>query len=285
MIKSPLVTTAWLENNLHNKQLILLDASMNKVVGKKPIEYDQPTYIPKSKRFDLEKVFCNLASSQANAFPTQQQFSQAAQKLGINTDSIVVLYDNQGLYSSPRAWWIFQTMGFNNAVVLDGGLPQWLLENRTTVVDLLNESSEQGNISGVYQEKLVCDSSYILDNMTRDNLAIIDARSATRFSGTDDEPRAGVRSGHIPSSLNLPFAEILTGHCFKSSAQLAAVFSNLLANQEHEKNSEIVFTCGSGITACIIMLAAKIAGYQNTTLYDGSWSDWGSNDALPIEKN
>ena len=290
MIKSPLVTTAWLEDNLQNKHVIILDASMAKVAGKKPIEYHQPTYIPKSKRFDLEKIFCNLASSQTNAFPTQTQFSQAAQKLGINTDSIVVLYDNQGLYSSPRAWWIFQTMGFNNAVVLDGGLPQWLLENRTTVSELVSENSEQnggeqGNISGVYQEKLVCDSSYILDNMTRDNLAIIDARSATRFASTDDEPRTSVRSGHIPSSLNLPFAEILTGHCFKSSAQLTAIYSNLLANQNNEKNSEIIFTCGSGITACIIILAAKIAGYKNTVLYDGSWSDWGSNDALPIEKN
>jgi len=290
MIKSPLVTTAWLEDNLQNKHVIILDASMAKVVGKKPIKYDQPTYIPTSKRFDLEKIFCNLASSQANTFPTQTQFSQAAQKLGINTDSIVVLYDNQGIYSSPRAWWIFQAMGFNNAVVLDGGLPQWRLENRATVTELSCESSEQesneqGNIRGVYQTKLVCDSSYVLKNIPNDNLAIIDARSAPRFSGATDEPRAGVRSGHIPSSVNLPFAEILAQHCFKSAPQLVEIFSKLLTNKNNKKSNEIIFTCGSGITACIIMLAAKIAGYQNTVLYDGSWSDWGSNDALPIEKH
>lgn len=279
MIKNPIVTTDWLEDNLQNKQLIILDTSMAKVVGKVPIEYEQPIFIPKSKRFDLENVFCNLASCQNNAFPTQEQFTQAAQKLGINADSIVVLYDNQGIYSSPRAWWIFQAMGFNNAVVLDGGLPQWLLENRPTVANLPKVLSEQGNMSGTYQSNLVCDSSYIIENMANEKIAIVDARSAARFAGTAAEPRAGMRSGHIPSSLNLPFAEILDNHCFKSTQQLTENFSNLVPN----KNAEIIFTCGSGITACIIMLAARMAGYHNTVLYDGSWSDWGSDDNLPID--
>lgn len=281
MIKPPIVSTAWLENNLYNDQLIILDTSMSKVVGKKAIEYDQPTFIPMSKQFDLEGVFCNLASSQNNAFPTQERFTQEAQKLGINADSIVVLYDNQGIYSSPRAWWIFQAMGFKNAVVLDGGLPQWLLENRATVSDLPNEFIEHGNVSGVYQAHLVCNSRYILENITRDELVIMDARSTARFSGEAAEPRAGMRSGHIPNSFNLPFAEILDTHRFKNSQQLADIFSTLQPN----KSSEIIFTCGSGITACIIMLAAIIVGYQDTVLYDGSWSDWGSDESLPIEKN
>ncbi len=281
MTTSPIVSTAWLEDNLQNENITILDASMRKVVGKKPIEYDKPLYIPTSKRFDLEKIFCNLASSQNNAFPTPEQFTQAAQKLGINADSIVVLYDNQGLYSSPRAWCIFQAMGFNNAVVLDGGLPQWLLENKATVAELSSAQSEQGNIIGEYHENMVCDSSYIFKNMTSDKLAIIDARSAARFLGTAAEPRTGIRSGHIPNAKNLPFAETLDNHRFKNPQQLADIFSSLLPNN----SSEIIFTCGSGITACIIMLAATIAGYQNTVLYDGSWSDWGSDKTLPIEQN
>lgn len=278
-MKHPIVTTAWLENNLNNKQLIILDTSMVKVVGKEPIKYDQPIFIPNSKRFDLENVFCNLASCQNNAFPTQEQFTQAARKLGINADSTIVLYDNQGIYSSPRAWWVFQAMGFNNAVVLDGGLPQWLLENRPTVADLPKALSEQGNVRGAYQSNLVCDSSYIVDNMANEKIAIVDARSAARFSGEAAEPRAGMRSGHIPSSHNLPFAEVLDNHCFKNTQQLAEIFSTLVPN----KKAEIIFTCGSGITACIIMLAARMAGYQNTVLYDGSWSDWGSDESLPID--
>lgn len=281
MINSPLVTTAWLEDNLKSEKLVLLDTSMQKVVGKKPIIYPEPVFIPKSKPFNLEKIFCNLASPQTNAFPTQALFTREAQKLGINTDSIVVLYDNQGIYSSPRAWWIFQAMGFKHAVVLDGGLPQWLLEKRATVSDLSSEYTAQGNFTGVYQSSLVCDSSYIIKNMAKGKQAIIDARSATRFLGTATEPRAGIRSGHIPNSLNLPFAEILDNHRLKNTEQLADIFSNLCVN----KSNEIIFTCGSGITACIIMLAAVVAGYQHTILYDGSWSDWGSDDSLPIETN
>ncbi|GAA6173897.1 sulfurtransferase [Colwellia sp. KU-HH00111] len=283
MIKHPIVTTAWLESNLDNEQLVLLDTSMVKVVGKVPIEYDQAIYIPNSKRFDLENDLCNLASSQNNAFPTPAQFTQATQKLGISPDSLVVLYDNQGIYSSPRAWWIFRAMGFNNVVVLDGGLPQWLLENRPTVSSLEKEIPDElsalGQLTGVYQPNLVCDSSYIVNNMTNKNFAIIDARSAARFCGTATEPRAGMRSGHIPSSLNLPFANILADHCMKNPAQLADIFASMIPN----KQTEIIFTCGSGITACIIMLAASIAGYQHTVLYDGSWSDWGSDESLAIE--
>lgn len=279
MDNSPIVTTAWLEDNLQNEQLIILDTSMRKVVGKEPITYSEPVFIPNSKVFDLENIFCNLASSQNNAFPSQELFTQEAQKLGINTNSIVVLYDNQGIYSSPRAWWVFQAMGFKRAVVLDGGLPQWLLEKRATVSSLSSKPCTLGNIVGAYQSSLVCDSSYIFKNLEDNNQAVIDARSTTRFLGTSAEPRAGMRSGHIPNSLNLPFAEILDHHRFKDSQQLTSIFAKLLAN----KNNEIVFTCGSGITACIIMLAAIIAGYQHTILYDGSWSDWGSDNTLPIE--
>jgi thiosulfate/3-mercaptopyruvate sulfurtransferase len=280
-MKSPIVSTSWLEESLYDSQLILLDTSMRKVVGKKPIEYDEQLFIPRAKQFDLENVFCNLASSQNNAFPTQEQFTNEAQKLGINTDSTVVLYDNQGIYSSPRAWWIFQAMGFKNAVVLDGGLPQWILENRATVSELSNNDTEKGNISGEYQPRLVCDSHYIFTNMTHDKQAIVDARSTTRFLGLSEEPRSGIRSGHIPSSVNLPFAEILESHRFKTPQQLTDIFSTLLP----DKSNEIIFTCGSGITACIIMLAATVAGLNNTILYDGSWSDWGGDESLPIEKN
>lgn len=279
-MKHPIVSTAWLEENLHNPQLILLDASMRNVVGKKPIEYEHPVYIPNSQRFDLEQVFCDETSSQHNAFPTQEHFTEQAQKLGISTDSIVVIYDNQGIYSSPRAWWIFQAMGFSNALVLDGGLPQWVLEQRTTVPTIVKNETKQGNILGTFQTSCVCDSSYIMAKMGSNQFNIVDARSQVRFLGETDEPRAGVRSGHIPHSVNLPFAEILNEHCFKSPAQLAEIFAKLIK----DKDSEIVFTCGSGITACIIMLAAIIAGYQHTSLYDGSWADWGSNSALPIEQ-
>jgi len=281
VLNNPIVTTAWLERNLDNKKLILLDASMSKIVGKKPIVYTEAKFIPHSRRFDLEEVFCDLASAQNNAFPSPEHFTREARKLGINTDSLVVIYDNQGIYSSPRAWWIFQAMGFKNAVVLNGGLPQWLEEKRPTVSALSNKSIKLGNINGFYQQALVCDAHYVLQSLPQHTSSIVDARSAMRFSGQAPEPRAGVRSGHIPKALSLPFAEILDIHCFKSQQQLTEIFSKLGI----QKNTQAIFTCGSGITACIIMLAAHIAGMTKTSLYDGSWADWGSNQSLPIEKH
>lgn len=275
-----IVSTDWLAENLDNDKLILLDASMKKVVGKEPIEYQQPLHLPNSKRFDLENVFCNVASSQNNAFPTQEQFTQSCIKLGVDTDSFVVVYDNQGIYSSPRAWWIFRAMGITNVFVLDGGLPQWQLEQRALVTELSETSTENGNILGDYQTHMVCNSTDISHYMATENCTLLDARSTARFLGVKPEPRQGVRSGHIPQSINLPFAQILDNHCFKSQQQLTDIFATLIPNKE----DNIIFSCGSGITACIIMLAAAIAGYQNTILYDGSWSDWGSDNSLPIEQ-
>lgn len=276
LVTFPLVTTGWLDANLNNEHLALVDVSMSNVVGKKPITYEAQVFIPGSQHLDLEKALCDLNSEQVHAFPTEDQFTLEARRLGVNSDSIVVFYDNQGIYSAPRAWWIFQAMGFKNAFVLDGGLPQWLSENREVVPMLSCEVPEPGNIKGEFQSGLVCDSNYIIENSGL--LTVLDARSHERFLGLVPEPRSGVRSGHIPDSLNLPFTKVLDGHCFKSPEQLAAIFSDLLGGNVNQ----LVFSCGSGITACIILLSAVIAGYDNVVLYDGSWSDWGSNVALPI---
>lgn len=276
----PLVTTEWLQENLTNKQLLVIDASMANVVGKEPIVYEQPVYIPGSLRIDLEGALCNLDSPQIHAFPTEDQFSSEARRLGLNPDSIVVLYDNQGIYSAPRAWWIFRAMGVENVYVLDGGLPQWLEEGRDTVSDAVAQADRPGELRGEYQPDLVCDSAYVLQHLDTDLVAVIDARSQARFLAQAPEPRPGVRGGHIPNSLNLPFMDVLDGYRFKSPEQLKGIFAGLQGTPERRW----VFSCGSGVTACIILLAAVIAGYSNVSLYDGSWADWGSDDRLPVER-
>ncbi|WP_041420333.1 sulfurtransferase [Shewanella violacea] len=284
-MKSPLVTGQWLEQYLNNDKLILLDASMEKVVGKSPLLYDTFSCIPGAKKLDLENELCDLTSSQTHAFPTAEQFVEIISGLGITQASQVVIYDNQGIYSSPRAWWIFKVMGFDNVYVLDGGLPQWLAEGRATADCFSSTALADSMIApgrefeANVQDTWVCDSAYLLDKLSDKHLSILDARGAKRFSGEAAEPREGVRSGHIPKSVNLPFSQVLDGHCLKTTEALRQIFAGLT----NEQDTQRIFSCGSGITACILILASVEAGYQHNVLYDGSWAQWGRDHKLPIE--
>lgn len=281
-MSSPLVTTDWLQDNLNNERLVLIDASMVNVVGKEPIVYDRPVFIPGSYKIDLEGTLCDTGSSQIHAFPTEEQFKEEARRMGITPESLVVLYDNQGIYSAPRAWWILRAMGLKQVFVLDGGLPQWLAEGRDTVSAPVAEAATPGSVVGKLDRSLVRDSAYVSQHLEDEHVLVIDARSQARFLAQAPEPRPGVRGGHIPNSLNLPFTEVLEGYRFKPANQLAERFANLGPSLQPVNENQMVFSCGSGITACIILLAAKLAGYNRLSLYDGSWADWGSNESLPL---
>ena len=275
----PLVSTAWLEANLFDANVIVLDASMDTVIGKEPIVYDKFVAIPRAHKFDLENVFCDLSSPQTHAMPTVEQFYQGIAHLGIDVDSTVVIYDNQGIYSSPRAWWMFKLMGFDRVFVLDGGLPQWLSEERMTVdVYHQDESLLQGDFQAEYQDGLVCDMTYILSRFDANDVQVFDARGAARFNGEVAEPRENVRSGHIPGSINLPFAQVLDGYKLKEVEALQELFEE----QDNEQTFERIFSCGSGITACILILASMASGHVKAVLYDGSWAEWGSHQQMPI---
>jgi thiosulfate/3-mercaptopyruvate sulfurtransferase len=276
---SPLVSTQWLAERIGQTDVVVLDASMDKVIGKEPLVYDSLQVIPGARKLDLEKVFVDHDSDQVHTLPTPEQFVAAAKSLGLEPDARIVIYDNQGVYSAPRAWWLFKTMGFDHVFVLDGGLPKWLAEQRESHTAYADNIAERDVLASDCCGQTLCDAEQVLQNIARQEFTVLDARGAPRFLGEAAEPRPGVRSGHIPGSLNLPFAQVLDDLCYKPADELQTIFQKLLA----DKSSAMMFSCGSGVTACIILLAAVIAGYQNVRLYDGSWSEWGSNPDLPIE--
>lgn len=224
LVTNPLVTTtAWLAEHIDDNILIIVDAYMANVVGKEPLVYDVFSCLPRARKLDIEADFCDHSSSQSHALPTEQQFTQAVQALGINSDSVVIIYDNQGIYSAPRAWWTFKVMGFENVYVLDGGLPQWLEEGGDTLSEYTT-SATLGNATAKEVKELACDSDKVLSVIDTD-VAILDARGEMRFLGKAPEPREGVRSGHIPNSKNLPFSILLDKHVYQDEDTRRRIFA------------------------------------------------------------
>ena len=276
-IDSVLVDTDWLATNIENEALVMLDASVPPVVpGYTSINDDvEFSAIPGARRFDYDGVFCKPDSILPHMMPAQELFQQEARKLGINADSVVIVYDDVGLYASPRAWWMFRAMGHAQVAVLDGGLPKWIKEERGIIKQY--DNSREGNFLANLDTGLFCDFEVVLKELYEPGCQILDARSAGRFKGIDAEPRPRVRPGHMPNAKNLPFPEVLSGGELKSAEELSDLFSQLI-----EKDQKIITSCGSGITACILTLAATVAGYENLAVYDGSWAEWGLPSKLPV---
>lgn len=268
IIDTPLVSTQWLYENLKVEKLIIFDATMKKVTDSN--DPSTSVQIPNARFFDIKNVFSNTNDPFPNAVPSEEQFTTEVQKLGVNNDSFIVVYDDKGIYSCARVWWLFKAFGFNNIAVLDGGLPEWISTGFPTEEKQI-KPIDKGNLIGKYQPEFFQFFDDILQLSSNENCLILDARGSDRFYGLVEEPREGLRSGHIPNSKNLPYSTLFNGNLMKSKEELQQVFSDLITNQ-----NLLVFSCGSGITACIIALAATIADYDNLSVYDGSWTEYGS---------
>lgn len=268
---SPLVSVSWLIDNLTHPDLVILDARMAKPVAGSPSKLSN-VQIPGARQMNLKTAFSEPGSDLPNTIPSPQHFEQEAQKLGVNQDSIVVVYDDKGVYSSPRAWWLFRTMGHEKVVVLNGGLPAWIDANQP-VESLSRDSVNPGNFQASFDASQVWSTQDASENITTKTATLIDARSSARFKGEAPEPRAGLLSGHIPGSLNLPFGEVIKDGKMLPKEELQKVIADLDPGP-----GPLVFSCGSGITACIILLAFEVAADNPAVLYDGSFAEWGQGE-------
>lgn len=261
---SPLVSVNWLNENKYASNLIVLDATINKVID------SDSNRILKARFFDIKKKFSDVSAPFPSTLPSKEQFKSEARNLGINNDSCIVVYDDKGIYSSARVWWLFKVFGFNNVSVLDGGLPEWRLKG-FPVQPYVEETYQIGNINVEFNSELITNFEGLNQSIKDSNVLIVDARSEVRFKCLVDEPREGLRRGTIPNSKNLPFTDLINGNTLKPIAQLSEIFSKL-----ETQNRTMLFSCGSGITACVVALAATLCNYKKLIVYDGSWTEYGS---------
>lgn len=276
-VPNVLVECDWLHENLHDDSVIVLNATIPKVTAKKgehPEKNDE--VIPTSRFFDIKKTFSDLEADFPNTMLSAKAFEKKAQQLGINQDSCIIIYDDHGIYSSPRAWWMFKSMGFDNVAVLNGGLPEWKAQGYQTTKKV-EQPCPQGNFQSQSKE-LFIDHRFVLESSLKNTHQILDARSAGRFEGTAPEPREGVRSGHIPNSKSLPYSSLLNGNKLKNKEELQSLFEDVNSDK-----SSMIFSCGTGITACVLALGATISNHKDFLVYDGSWTEWGSLLDLPVE--
>nr|BFF40790.1 3-mercaptopyruvate sulfurtransferase [Tenacibaculum mesophilum] len=275
-VKSPIVSVDWLHDNLSADNLIVLDATIQKV-GVKTDDKKEKQQIKDAVFFDLKSVFLDVEAEYPNTIPSEKYFETEAQKLGINDDSCIVVYDDLGVYSSPRVWWLFKVFGFENVAVLNGGLPAWK-DAGYTVESKKERTLSVGNFKATISKDKVSMTEEVL-KASRDNKIILDARSKGRFYATEPEPRKDLRGGHIPNSKSLHYAELQLNGKMKSKEELQKIFSEVNPSKEG-----MILSCGSGITACILALGAEEIGKTNYSVYDGSWTEWASRLELPVEK-
>jgi thiosulfate/3-mercaptopyruvate sulfurtransferase len=275
----PLVTTNWLADNLGAPDLVIFDAT--KYLPNEPKDGHAEfvrAHIPGARYFDID-VMADTDTDLPHMVPTPGRFAKLIGGLGVANTSRIVFYDQKGLASAARGWWLMGLFGHDNAVVLDGGLPKWQRESRP--VESGEPSAPQpAAFRPDYRAARLRGVGDVLANVSSRKELVLDARAAGRFTGETPEPRAGMRSGHIPGSASLPYTDLLNGDgTFRPVGDIRA----RLAQAGVDGARPVVTSCGSGVTACILTLGLRLAGLPEGAVYDGSWTEWGGRSDTPVD--
>ncbi|MFG2880503.1 sulfurtransferase [Streptomyces sp. NPDC048337] len=263
-VPGPLVGTDWLAECLGAPGLVLFDASVGGHRG-------ASERIPGARPFDLDGPLSDHEAAAPHTMPGAAQFTEAMRGLGVDDSSTVVVYDGAGIYSSARAWWMLRAMGFDRVAVLDGGLPAWTAAGLPVEAAGPAYEGPRGSFTARPRAGLLVGAEAVTAALADPAAVVLDARTRERFAGTAPEPRPGLRGGHMPGALNLPFGELQRGDgLMRPSGELRAAFEALAGTRER-----LYVSCGSGVTACVLALGATLAGYRDVSVYDGSWSEWG----------
>lgn len=275
----PLVTTEWLADELGKPDLIVFDAT--KYLPNEPKDGKTEflaAHIPGARYFDIDEV-ADPDTDLPHMVPTPGRFAKLMSAMGVSNTSRLVFYDQKGLASAARGWWLMRLFGHDNAVVLDGGLPKWRREGRQVQTGEAPASARTEFRPDFRARKLRAIGD-LLQNVRTPSELVLDARAAGRFTGATPEPRAGMRSGHIPGSASLPYTDLLNADgTFRPVEMLRMRFA--AAGMDSSKAP--VTSCGSGVTACILTLGLVLAGLPEGAVYDGSWTEWGGRADTPVE--
>jgi len=276
--QSPFVVSFdWLRDRIGQPDLKIVDASWYLPAQNRHGEAEyRAGRIPGAVYFDLDRIV-DPNSSLPHTLPDAETFATAAGALGLKETDTIVVYDGPGMFSAPRVWWMLRIFGAGNAYVLDGGFDAWKLQGLPVETGKPTAPARASFTATVNSAAVTSfdDMRALVDAPTAQ---IADARGPGRFTGAEPEPRAGMRSGHMPGALNVPFVNLLDGGKLKPLSELRQV----LESSGIDLGRPVVTTCGSGVTAAVITLALQSLGHHDNTLYDGSWSEWGGRDDTPV---
>ncbi|GME29424.1 3-mercaptopyruvate sulfurtransferase [Pantoea agglomerans] len=278
---TPLFVSAdWLQEHDNDERLQVLDARMLPP-GMEAVRDIQAEYLaghlPDAPYFDIEAL-SDHTSPYPHMLPRAETFAVAMRELGVSSDKHLVVYDEGNLFSAPRAWWMLKTFGVAQVSILAGGLQGW--KEAGFALATGNVNLPEGEFEAHADESRVKRLTDVLLISHEGGAQIVDARAANRFNAEVDEPRPGLHRGHIPNSLNVPWNTLVEQGKLKPEAELRRLFSEAGV----DITQPVVASCGSGVTAVVLILALTALGARDVTLYDGSWGEWGSRDDLPIAK-